>query len=316
MSKNSPLIILGETDSFSRWDAALRARLAKRDLTGHVIHDDPDVDPVTRPVQPIRPKESSDEVWNDIWIRHRRQVQTWKNHETEARNIVLERLSEKVWPRDHIRLSAKDLYDSVSNTRKESASGNYIDALRQFLSIKLDSSIEDYIDKFQTAYHNVVTTAESISSSDTEPVDRSIPEATAAGVFLIGTHHVPWLSSWRDNKAIDSNDKPTNLRTMMTTLRTVAANNYQPTQNFAAAASASSSSTRLPTNRDPEAKCNKCLHVHKNKNCFRQHPELATGEKGERWREAMKRKAEKRRQGKEKLLPRWTMNRDLTPMNY
>ncbi|KAI0994570.1 hypothetical protein K3495_g13611 [Podosphaera aphanis] len=191
MSKNSPLIILGETDSFSRWDAALRARLAKRDLTGHVIHDDPDVDPVTRPVQPIRPKESSDEVWNDIWIRHRRQVQTWKNHETEARNIVLERLSEKVWPRDHIRLSAKDLYDSVSNTRKESASGNYIDALRQFLSIKLDSSIEDYIDRFQTAYHNVVTTAESLSSSDTEPVDRSIPEATAAGVFLIGTHHVP-----------------------------------------------------------------------------------------------------------------------------
>ena len=56
-------------------------------------------------------------------------VLTWKNHETEARNIILERLSEKVWPRDHIRLSAKALYDSVSSPRRELSLATYIDAL-------------------------------------------------------------------------------------------------------------------------------------------------------------------------------------------
>ncbi|KAI1005282.1 hypothetical protein K3495_g2931 [Podosphaera aphanis] len=57
MSKNSSFVILGETDSFGQWDAALRARLAKRDLTGH---DDPDVDPVERPSAPVRVKHVTD----------------------------------------------------------------------------------------------------------------------------------------------------------------------------------------------------------------------------------------------------------------
>ncbi|KAI0992945.1 hypothetical protein K3495_g15239, partial [Podosphaera aphanis] len=295
MSKNSGLIILGETDSFSRWDAALRARLAKRDLTGHVIHNDPDDDPVIRPNVPVRQPNTTDEAWQEIWTKHRRAVLVWKNHETEARNIVLERLSEKLWPKDQVTLSAKALYDSAANTRRESASGNYIDAIREFHAVKLDSTIDAYIDRFQTAYQNVNTTAEAISATDATPIDRSIPEATAAAFFLVGTQHVPWLNSWRDNRAIDSTDKPISLQSMMSTLRTVAANNHQTAHNFASAASAASAA---PTSRthDPEARCRKCLHLHKNKHCFKQHPELATGEKGERWKEGMRKKAEKRYQ--------------------
>ena len=76
MYKSSPLIILGETDSFSRWDAALRARLAKRDLSGHVIHNDPDVDQVFRPIDPVRKEGISDSDWNNLWSTHRRAVLT------------------------------------------------------------------------------------------------------------------------------------------------------------------------------------------------------------------------------------------------
>ncbi|KAI1003691.1 hypothetical protein K3495_g4519 [Podosphaera aphanis] len=80
----------------------------------------------------------------------------------------------------------------------------------------------------------------------------------------------------------------------MSTLRTVAANNHQSAHNFASAASTTTPSSSQA--HDPEARCRKCLHLHKNKHCFKQHPELATGEKGERWKEGMRKKAERRNQ--------------------
>lgn len=288
--KSSPLIILSETDSFSQWDAALRALLAKRDLSGHVIHDDPDVDPVFRPIDPVREEGISNSDWNNIWSTHLRAVLTWKNHETEARNIILERLSETVWPRDHIRLSAKALYDSVSSSRRESSSATYIDALKQFHGVKFTSSIEKYCDEFQTAYQNILTAAETLSATDPVPIDRTIPEATAAGFFLVGTIHVSWLSSWRENWAIDTTDRPISLRAMMSSLRTVAANNHQPGFNIPSINSASAASYTKPP--IPNARCKKCLHIHKNKDCFKQHPELAVGPRGDRWKENVQKKIE------------------------
>ena len=160
MYRSSPFIILGETDSFSRWDVALRARLAKCHLSCNFIHDDPDVDLVFRPIDPVREEGISDSDLNILWSTHRRAVLTWKNHEVEASNIILERLSETVWPRDHIQLSAKALYDSVSSSRRESSSATYIDALKQFHAVKFTSSIEKYCDEFQTAYQNILTAAE------------------------------------------------------------------------------------------------------------------------------------------------------------
>ena len=182
-TKNTSLVILGETDSFSRRDAPPRARLAKRNLTGHVIHDDPDVDPIFRPSESKREEQLSNDTWEEIWRTHRRAVLTRKNHEIEARNIILERLSEKVWPRDHIRLSAKALYDSVSSPRRETSSATYIDALRQFQAFKLNDSIERYCNEFQTAYQNKITAAEALSMSDDKPTEWAISEATVAGFF-------------------------------------------------------------------------------------------------------------------------------------
>ncbi|KAI0996110.1 hypothetical protein K3495_g12072 [Podosphaera aphanis] len=261
MSKNTSLVILRETDSFSRWDAALRARLAKRDLTGHVIHDDPDVGPEA------------------IWKLHRSEVLTWKNNETEARNIILERLSSKVWPRNYVRLSAKALYDSVSKSRRETASAPYLDALRQFQSLRLNTTVEAYCDAFLTAYQNVTTAAENLSATDETPTDRSIPEATAAALFLVGTLHVPWLSSWRSHKALDSADKPIPLQTMVSSLRTAASNHHISRPHN----TPTSAATSTPT-LNPEARCRMCQHHHQNKHCYKQNPDLAHARYGNKWR--------------------------------
>ncbi|KAI0999701.1 hypothetical protein K3495_g8495 [Podosphaera aphanis] len=288
---NSNVIILGEnTDSYSRWDASLRARLAKRDLTGHVIHDDEDVDPVNKPAAPLRAADTTDSERALIWKEHRLEVLTWKNNETEARNIILERLSTKVWPRDYVRLSAKNLYDSVTKTRKESASKPYLEALRQFYNVRLISTADHYCDAFLTAYQNVNTAAETLSSGDENPVDRSISEATAAVFFIVGTMHLPGLSTWRDHKAIDSTDRPVSLHSMMSSLRNTTISEYSGRQSTPAHAA--------PTRPvDPNAPCRKCAHKHLNKECYKQNPDLARQRYGDKWRYG---KAQKEDKGKGK----------------
>ncbi|KAI0993580.1 hypothetical protein K3495_g14604, partial [Podosphaera aphanis] len=279
MMKSSNKIILGETtDSYSRWDAALRARLAKRDLTGHVIHDDEDVDPVTKPLVPTRESTTPDAVWATTWKEHRRELLTWKNNETEARNIILERLSVKIWPRDHVRLSPKEIYDSVSKSRKESASKPYLEALRQFHDVRLGNSTSQYCDAFLTAYQNVTTAADNLNADDENPVDRSIPEATAAGFFIIGTMHVPWLSTWRDHKAVDSTERPVSLHAMMSSLRSVTINDFNERPHNSSAHAAPSRTV------DPDAPCKKCVHKHLNKECYKQNPDLAHARYGDKWR--------------------------------
>ncbi|KAI1004558.1 hypothetical protein K3495_g3650 [Podosphaera aphanis] len=275
-----------------RWDAALRARLAKRDLTGHVIHDDPDVDPVERPTTPTREEDTADTTWEAIWKLHRREVLTWKDNETEAQNIILERLSSKVWPRDYVRLSAKALYDSVSRSRRETASAPYLDALRQFQSLRLNITVEAYCDAFLTAYQNVTTAAENLSATDETPTDRSIPEATAAALFLVGTLLVPWLSSWRSHKALDSADKPIPLQTMVSSLRTAATNHHISRQHTTPASAATSTPTL-----NPEARCRLCQHHHRNKHCYKQNPDLAHARFGDKWRYG-KNKTEDKGKGK------------------
>ncbi|KAI0996505.1 hypothetical protein K3495_g11675 [Podosphaera aphanis] len=238
MSKSN-VIILGEnTDSYSRWDASLRARLAKRDLTGHVIHDDEDVDPVNKPAVPLRAADTTDSEWDLIWKEHRREVLTWKNNETEARNIILERLT------DH------------------------------------------YCDAFLTAYQNVNTAAETLSSGDENPVDRSIPEATAAGFFIVGTMHLPGLSTWRDHKAVDSTDRPVSLHSMMSSLRNTTISEYSGRQSAPAHAAPA-----RPV--DPNAPCRKCAYKHLNKECYKQNPDLARQRYGDKWRFGKAKKEDK-----------------------
>ncbi|KAI1002935.1 hypothetical protein K3495_g5269 [Podosphaera aphanis] len=88
----------------------------------------------------------------------------------------------------------------------------YLEALRQFHDVRLGNSISHYHDAFLTAYQNVTTAAENLNVDVENPFDRSIPEAKAVGFFIVGTMHIPWLSTWRDYKAVDSTERPKRVR--------------------------------------------------------------------------------------------------------
>ncbi|KAI0999854.1 hypothetical protein K3495_g8346 [Podosphaera aphanis] len=223
------------------------------------------IDPVNKPAAPPRAADTTDSERALIWKEHRRELLTWKNNVTETRNIILERLSTKVWPREYVRLSAKDLYDSVAKTRKESASKPYLEALRQFYNVRLNITANHCCDAFLTAYQNVNTAAETLSSGDENPVDRSIPEATAAEFFILGTMHLPELSTWRDHKAVDSTDMPVSLHSMMSSLRNTTFSEYNGRQSTPAHAAPA-----RPV--DLNAPCRKCAHNHLNKQCYKQNP--------------------------------------------
>lgn len=90
-------------------------------------------------------------------------------------------------------------------------------------------------------------------------------------MFLIGTKDIEWLGNWRDTKAIGPDNRLTCLETMMSTIRTVGGNRPQNQPRMLAAAEPVDSV-------DLEAMCLRCRHKHKNRNCFRQHPELRNDE--------------------------------------
>ncbi|KAI0994578.1 hypothetical protein K3495_g13602 [Podosphaera aphanis] len=75
----------------------------------------------------------------------------------------------------------------------------------------------------------------------------------------------------------------------MSSLRTVAGNRTQPTPRITAAA-------KVGTNdkRDPNDYCTLCSHKHKNKQCFKQHPELAKERRGNQGRRDWKGKGKAR----------------------
>lgn len=144
----------------------------------------------------------------------------------------------------------------------------------------------------------MITAAEALSISDDKPTEWAISEAAAAGFFLVRNIHVPWLSSWRDNRSIDSSDRLVSLSSMMSSLRTVAANNYRQTNTYEPIPSNSAAQPKSSPN--PDTRCKRCKHIYTNKKCFKQHLELATGQKGQKWKENVQKYSE--RLGKRKAI--------------
>ncbi|KAI0999324.1 hypothetical protein K3495_g8872 [Podosphaera aphanis] len=112
-----------------------------------------------------------------------------------------------------------------------------------------------------------------------------VTKGQAAAIFVLGTKHIPWLSTWRDLGACTNENSYASLESMMSTLRvidghrlTLPNHNHMinhPNQTFAMHAN----NSKDGTNDD----CRRCKHRHKNRECFKEHPELAVGPAGERW---------------------------------
>ncbi|KAI0994328.1 hypothetical protein K3495_g13855 [Podosphaera aphanis] len=122
-----------------------------------------------------------------------------------AKSIIINRLEPVICPSSYDHITARQLYDSVANTRQETATAPYSIALERFWSTKFATTADAYIDQFQANLQNVNQAADNLAQQT--DIDYHVPKGQAAA-----------------------------------------------------------------------------LHRHKNKDYFRQHPELAVGPEGERWR--------------------------------
>ncbi|KAI0991205.1 hypothetical protein K3495_g16982, partial [Podosphaera aphanis] len=149
--------------------------------------------------------------------------------------------------------------------------------LETFLRTKFATTADDYINRFQAHLQGLNEAAEILQAST--GVEYHVTKGQAAAIFVLGTKHVPWLSTWRDLRALKDNNGYTTLETMMSTLRVVDSHRaHQPPPHNSAMAAHETSQ-----NANPNDDCKLCKHHHKNKECYKQHPELAVGAKGERY---------------------------------
>ncbi|KAI0996730.1 hypothetical protein K3495_g11452 [Podosphaera aphanis] len=195
-----------------------------------------------------------------------------------AKNIIISRLDSAICPQSHNQMTAKELYDNIANTRKETATAPYASSLETFLRTKFVSTANDYINRFQVNLQALQEAAEILHTSTGD--DYHVTKGQAAAIFVLGTKHIPWLSTWNDLGARTENNGYVSLETMMSTLRVVDDHRVHqpPPHNHAMAAQGPNSSKD-----DDGERCKRCKHIHLNRECFKQHPELATGPKGKRY---------------------------------
>lgn len=213
--------------------------------------------------------------------------------EIEARNIIIDRLSDSVCPQTYEKYTAKQLCESVAKTRSEAATASYSLALETLLTTRFTGSPNDYCDRFLANLQSINSAADALisDSSTLEPTqsEYTILPGQAAVLFSLGTKGVGWLDNWRDTKAIESDNKFSSLEYMMSSLRTVAGNRTQITPRITAAAEVGTNDIKNPNDY-----CTLCSHKHKNKQCFKQHPELAKARRVNQGRRGRKGKGKAR----------------------
>ncbi|KAI1001734.1 hypothetical protein K3495_g6469, partial [Podosphaera aphanis] len=206
---------------------------------------------------------------------HLRALEVWTLGEICAKNVIINRLDPSMCPMSYDQMTAQELYNSIADTRKETATAPYARALETFLRTRFVSTADDYINRFQLHLQCLNEAAEALHlSTDTE---YHITKGQAAAMFVLGTKHVPWLGTWRDLRACTNNNSYTTLEAMMSTLRVVDGHRAPLPEDGTAAMAATNSGP----NNGPDDECKRCKHRHLNRECFKQHPELAIGPIGE-----------------------------------
>lgn len=162
-------------------------------------------------------------------------------------------------PTNYDYMIAKELYDTIANTRKETAA-----ALEKFVSFKFLSSADDYIDRFLAANQSTNYAANAMNSGSIDTLHSyRIGNGLASALFIMGTKHVEWLNNWRDARVFEANNELASFPSLLSSLRAITGNRIQqPTVALAAS---------FPNERslDLEAYCTKCRHRHKNKYCYK-----------------------------------------------
>lgn len=266
----------------TKWKTRLQAKQAKNNVIGHVFHNYPGIRPINKPVDPTEGKAQTDPDFEMVLQAHLRDLKVWTLGEIFAKNIIINRLESSMCPRTHDHMTAKELYDGIANTRKETATAPYALALETFLRTRFGLHADDYINRFQANLQSLNEAADNLHAST--GTEYHVTKGQAAAIFVLGTKHVPWLSTWRDLRACTDENSYTSLESMMSTLRVVNGHRAflpihgNPSDNSNQAMAMHASYGKEGPNDD----CKRCKHRHKNSQCFKQHPELAVGPAGER----------------------------------
>ncbi|KAI0991827.1 hypothetical protein K3495_g16360, partial [Podosphaera aphanis] len=197
--------MLGNGVPFVSWRMSLQAKLGRKNVLGHVFHDIPGIRPLRVPIDPAAANPDADipPAVNDAFLAD---LEKWTLGEIEAKSIIIQRLSSTICPQHYFNMTAKQLYDTIAGTRIETATAPYASALETFMSIRFANSADDYIDCFLSALQNVNNAADTMAA-DTTNSGYQIGEGQASAVFVMGTKRIDWLSTWRDTRAYNADNR-------------------------------------------------------------------------------------------------------------
>ncbi|KAI1003376.1 hypothetical protein K3495_g4828 [Podosphaera aphanis] len=124
-------------------------------------------------------------------------------------------------------MTAKQLHDNIAGTPQETATAPYLTALENFLQVRFDSTADRYIDTFSS-------TLQSVSSDDFSKEnpwnlnDHSIGTGFASAPFVIGTKTCGLVGHVAGTWVYSPENKLAPLKTIISSLRSIAGNRAQP----------------------------------------------------------------------------------------
>lgn len=270
---SSDRVILKDGVSFTSWVGDLRVELSRNDVLGHVFHNMPGIEPKTEPLEPQQVEFETEDDFNEARQAYKTRLRAWINGEIEAQNIIIQRLDNSKMPHDCLKYTAKQLYDTVFRANKKTLLP-YSEAFDAFVSIKFTTP-EDYCKRFLQNLQNVNHAAGNLSSISSISDRFKISDELASVYFIKGTKHLKWLDAWRES-IIGTRLEHTSLQEMISTLTLIKGtrNSESDVSGTIAELSfgANASTTAIRHVNNPDDRCKRCRHSHKNKDCYKQNP--------------------------------------------
>ncbi|KAI0991327.1 hypothetical protein K3495_g16860, partial [Podosphaera aphanis] len=105
-------------------------------------------------------------------------------------------ISKEIRPQNFVKMTAKQIFDHVSNVREEGATTPWETAVRNLLSTRFTSTANNYCNEFMQNFLDVNSAAESMmptipgSSKDTQRNIFEISPGFAGFMFIMGTEGI------------------------------------------------------------------------------------------------------------------------------
>lgn len=125
---------------------------------GHVFHNITGFKPEIRPGIPEKGIRSNNEYISLI-RSYEESMKKWIEGEIEARNVLVNRTSKEICPQNVLNMTAKQLYDHVTNVHEEGAMTPYETAVKNLFMTRFTSSAENYCNEFMQNYLDVNSAA-------------------------------------------------------------------------------------------------------------------------------------------------------------